>query len=578
MKRYTRLYPLFLTFLACTSPALLEAQTLRATQPELAERSAKLAGGQVLALTDELVPKLLSVPFEKPITVTDWPVAPGVFQEVVLTRREVYAPDAHIYKIGPQGQVELPRSRLAFFGGSSVDGKAGLWLSIDPETGEVDGNAQVQGELYALRRADEGRYAVAAAKAFVPETPQPFNCGEEELRALAGSSFLTQPAGEPLFPTKALASLHTTTVAVDTDNELLQSKFMDNTTTATNYIAALFAGMTVIYERDLNVRLLQGTTILRVSSQPDPYNQAASGSADSNKLSEFAGYWSAHNASIPRALAMMLSGKSPSSNGASGIGYINGLCSPSSGYSFSQVFRSPSFNASFDVNLVAHELGHNFGSDHTHCYNPPVDTCYNGEAGRGCYAGTPSCPATTTINGVTNVQGTLMSYCHLLGGCTASGVFHPRTLDIINPIVAGKVGICVFPAGGAGGGSSAASKFYTVPPCRLIDTRNALGALGGPALAASGTRSFTVTGSCGIPADAKAVSGNLTVISPVAAGFLNAYAAGTPTTTSLLNFRVGQIRANSVVLKLPTSGGSITFRNSSAGLANFVLDVNGYFK
>jgi hypothetical protein len=561
------------------TPAVLSAQALRATHPEMAERSASLAGAQVLTLTDELIPKLLELPVEKSVAVVDWPLAPDVFQEVLLTRREVYAPDARIYKIGPEGKVEVPRSRLAFFGGGSTDGKSGLWLSIDPETGEMNGSAEVQGELYALKRAAGSRYAVAAAKSFLPakEEPQSFGCANEQLRPLAGSAFAPEPAPEPLFPAKALASLHTATVAVDTDNELLQLKFNDNTTTATNYLAALFAGMNVMYERDLNVRLLQGTTTLRVSSQPDPYLQPVSGNADSAKLGEFATYWSAHNASIPRALAMMLSGKSPSSNGASGIGYISGLCSPSVGYSFSEVFRSPSFDASFDVKLVGHELGHNFGSDHTHCYSPPADNCYNGEAGRGCYAGTPSCPATTTINGVTNVQGTLMSYCHLLGGCTAAGVFHQRTLDIINPILAGKVGICVFPAGGGGGGATA-SKFYTVPPCRLIDTRNATGLLGGPALVASGTRSFPVTGACGIPSTAKAVSGNLTVISPAAAGFLNAYATGTPTSISLLSFRAGQVKANSMVLKLPASGGSLTFQNGSGGIANFLFDVNGYFK
>ncbi len=579
MKSYARLYPLFLAVLAGTAPALAVAQTLRATQPELAERSAHLSGGQLVALTDELVPKLLAAPFDKPLWVTDWPLAPEVFQEVVLTRREVYAPDAHIYKIGPEGKVEVPRSRLAFFGGGSTDGKAGVWLSIDPQTGELDGSAEVLGEVYALRRAADGRYAVAKAEAFAPEglKPSQFGCGTTS-HDLAGSAFLAPPPTSSLFPSKTLATLHTATVAVDTDNELMQLKFSDNTTSATNYVAQLITGMNVMYERDLNVRLLQGVTFLRISSQPDPYNQAAAGAADNNKLNEFASYWQTNNGSITRALAMMLSGKQPQPDppfaSASGIAFVTPtpLCSSSSGYSFSQVFPQPSLSASNDVKLVGHELGHNFGSPHTHCYSPPIDTCYNLEA---CYTGATSCPAPTTVNGVTNVQGTVMSYCHISPqGCTSSSVFHQRTLDLINPIITSKVGICVFPAGAG----ATASKFYTVPPCRLIDTRNANGALGGPALAASATRSFTVTGSCGIPADAKAVSGNITVVAPLAAGFLNAYATGNPTSTSLLNFRVGQVKANNVVLKLPTSGGSITFQNGSAGLANFVLDVNGYFK
>jgi hypothetical protein len=112
------------------------------------------------------------------------------------------------------------------------------------------------------------------------------------------------------------------------------------------------------------------------------------------------------------------------------------------------VFKYSGSTASSDLFVVAHEVGHNFGSKHTHCYlSPtPIDTCYSGES--GCYSGATSCPAPQTINGVSNVRGTLMSYCHLLGGCSSSSVFHPRTVALLDPIVASKVGVCVFPVAG----------------------------------------------------------------------------------------------------------------------------------
>ncbi|HTG34648.1 MAG TPA: hypothetical protein VLB76_17145 [Thermoanaerobaculia bacterium] len=79
-------------------------------------------------------------------------------------------------------------------------------------------------------------------------------------------------------------------------------------------------------------------------------------------------------------------------------------------------------NWMFPAGCGAARRRHNVGSPHTHCYAPPTDTCYNGEA---CYTGSTSCPAPVTINGVTNVKGTVMSYCHLTG-CGSTAVFHPH--------------------------------------------------------------------------------------------------------------------------------------------------------
>ena len=83
-----------------------------------------------------------------------------------------------------------------------------------------------------------------------------------------------------------------------------------------------------------------------------------------------------------------------------------------------------SFNADnpsqvWDIIAVSHEIGHNFDSPHTHCYNglggssQPVDGCYNGEAFNGCFAGTPSLPPGATPG---QGGGTIMSYCHFQSG------------------------------------------------------------------------------------------------------------------------------------------------------------------
>ena len=130
------------------------------------------------------------------------------------------------------------------------------------------------------------------------------------------------------------------------------------------------------------------------------------------------------------------------------------------------------------------------------------------------------------------------------------------------------------------GGAAAGTRFYTLTPCRVFDTRLAAGPLGGPVLAGGQTRSFTLTGACGIPATAKTLSGNLTVVAPAAAGWLRAYAGdAAPPSTSNINFRTGQIRANNGLFPLAAGGsGTLNLENGSSASAHAVFDVNGYFQ
>jgi hypothetical protein len=123
--------------------------------------------------------------------------------------------------------------------------------------------------------------------------------------------------------------------------------------------------------------------------------------------------------------------------------------------------------------------------------------------------------------------------------------------------------------------------FYTLTPCRVLDTRDSNGTYGGPALTAGSTRGFPFAGVCGIPADAKAVSLNVTITSPTAGGFITAYAAalGSPPPTSLVNFGIGTTRANNAVVALATDGvNDLKITNGAPGTVQVLVDVNGYFK
>jgi hypothetical protein len=73
-----------------------------------------------------------------------------------------------------------------------------------------------------------------------------------------------------------------------------------------------------------------------------------------------------------------------------------------------------------------------------------------------------------------------------------------------------------------------------VPPCRVADTREANGPLGGPSLAAGETRSFPIAaGACNIPGDAAAYSLNVTVMPYEPLSYLTMWPTGQPMPTCL---------------------------------------------
>ncbi|MGH9650630.1 MAG: hypothetical protein ACRD3I_09200, partial [Terriglobales bacterium] len=87
---------------------------------------------------------------------------------------------------------------------------------------------------------------------------------------------------------------------------------------------------------------------------------------------------------------------------------------------------------------------------------------------------------------------------------------------------------------------------------------------------------FTIWGTCGIPANATAVSSNLTIVGPAAQGHLLAYPANIgPPTISTINFGAGQTRANNAVVTLDTQGRMAALPAADTDL---ILDVNGYFQ
>jgi hypothetical protein len=122
--------------------------------------------------------------------------------------------------------------------------------------------------------------------------------------------------------------------------------------------------------------------------------------------------------------------------------------------------------------------------------------------------------------------------------------------------------------------------FFSVTPCRGMDTRNPPWTCGGgSALAAGADRVIPLVGRCGIPDTARAVSVNVTVTEPTAQGNLRLYPAGQPVPlTSTVNYVAGQTRANNAIVGLGASGEIGVRCAQASGTAHLVVDVNGYFQ
>jgi hypothetical protein len=120
-----------------------------------------------------------------------------------------------------------------------------------------------------------------------------------------------------------------------------------------------------------------------------------------------------------------------------------------------------------------------------------------------------------------------------------------------------------------------ASELYTVPPCRLVDTRFA------SPLGSGIPRQLDAAGLCGIPADARALAVNVTVISATGQGNVVLYPGNYPQPlATTVSYGAGETRGNFAIVPLATNGaGNLSALASQAGggTVQITIDVTGYF-
>lgn len=354
---------------------------------------------------------------------------------------EVFAPGARLVVSDGRTEQVLQRPKTRFMRGT-INGNSStiVALSVTPD-GTVTGLMTEGMRKWEIRRSPSTNTleAVAPLPANAQSPDQGFTCGNdrlveppqmEQVRQSTAPRSTGVPRGLPA------GQLYKATIAIETDFEFFQ-KMGSNSTTANNYIGNLFNYISAIYENDSQTRLTVGDVFLWTTSS-DPWVEMGGTWC---RLAEFGRYWKNNRSGVTRTLAHFLSG----ANLGGGIAWLDTMCmAPQTssgsntgcasvpeyvygGFGVSANISgviSTSAGPAWDATVVAHEMGHNFSSPHTHCYggiggnSSPVDGCYAGESGSGCHTGTTGLPGIgSLLGGTSNTRnGTIMSYCHLLSG------------------------------------------------------------------------------------------------------------------------------------------------------------------
>ncbi len=189
--------------------------------------------------------------------------------------------------------------------------------------------------------------------------------------------------------------------------------FNFDTSAVVNFTAAMFSVTQILYENEQTKAVINK---VKVWSVPDSFDYSQTSFIP---LGQFA---NAMSNGFSGDLAHLISTVNA---GLGGVAYLGVLCLGVPYYQTAFSNIDVTYNTlptySWTVNVVAHEMGHNFGSRHTqNCgwdlgngVSGMLDSCFTAEG--GCYTG-PRIPT----------AGTIMSYCHITGRVDLSLGFGPQ--------------------------------------------------------------------------------------------------------------------------------------------------------
>jgi cysteine-rich repeat protein len=337
-------------------------------------------------------PSGLQVLAGRPATATlrDVPLPDGGVETFVVRSFEVFTAGARIVETDGITEHPVAKPNVAFFSGAGVADPTN-WIVLAVTDG-TSARAIVQHDLAIVatigpnpQPGEPRRHEMQDAASIAAATPPTLCGGAVPAPDGATAAAAAAAVALPRDPSEVMLEVE---IGVDVGNSLYLG-FNSNTTGITSYTANLIGAVSALYQRDVKITMKLGELTIWTSPEsfdgPDTAVQLGSyASTNAHPTMDLAHYLNNHGSYGGRA-------------------YLPGVCGAK--YGVSNIFGTyyfPVGTYAWDVEVVAHEMGHNLGSNHTHCYSPPLDYCYNLEP--GCYSG----PAQASL-------GETMSYCHLNG-------------------------------------------------------------------------------------------------------------------------------------------------------------------
>lgn len=301
----------------------------------------------------------------------------SVFLELVKVK--ITTDDFKIIEM-PSGKVFIPDQNMIHYRGI-VKGKENSIAAVSFADGNISGLVSIEGEQgnLVIGQLDNSDYHIMYRDEEINHLND-YSCRLEGAKDFKGYT------KEELFiENQNKSASKCPAIFFDIDQDIVNDK--GGVQQASNFIKAIFNQVALLYANDNMTIKMSG---MKVWTGAKPFSNSLNSYMNYRNNNRFEG-------DLGHFVTYDYSG---------GVAFLSGLCG-SYKYGVSGINRNYSTvpTYSWTVGVIAHELGHNFGSNHTHsCVwngnNTAIDGCYTTEG--GCY--NPSKPSE---------GGTIMSYCHL---------------------------------------------------------------------------------------------------------------------------------------------------------------------